>query len=70
MARDNADVPPIMVKCCTAIEKYGIQLQGIYRLSGTTSKVQKLREQLDRGQSLSSFYELMNNNLTELPYAA
>jgi hypothetical protein len=55
MNRDNVEVPPIMEKCCSAIEKYGLQSQGIYRLSGTTSKVQKLKERLDKG-SLASFY--------------
>lgn len=49
MARDDADVPPIMVKCCEAIEKYGLKSQGIYRISGTTSKIGKLKERLDKG---------------------
>lgn len=50
MTRDNVEVPPIMQKCCEAIEKYGIKSQGIYRLSGTTSKVANLKLKLDRGQ--------------------
>ena len=49
MARDDVDVPPIMVKCCEAIEKYGLTSQGIYRIGGTMSKVVKLKERLDRG---------------------
>ncbi|KAL4252043.1 GTPase activating protein [Abortiporus biennis] len=48
MARDDVDLPPIMVKCCDAIEKYGLQSQGIYRIGGTHSKVQKLKEKLDK----------------------
>ncbi|KAF5353151.1 hypothetical protein D9758_008738 [Tetrapyrgos nigripes] len=48
MTRDDVDVPPIMRKCCEAIEKYGLESQGIYRLSGTTSKVQKLKQLLDK----------------------
>ncbi|THU92989.1 RhoGAP-domain-containing protein [Dendrothele bispora CBS 962.96] len=48
MIRDDVDVPPIMRKCCEAIEKYGLDVQGIYRLSGTTSKVQKLKQLLDK----------------------
>ncbi|KAK7466328.1 Rho GTPase-activating protein [Stygiomarasmius scandens] len=48
MIRDDVDVPPIMRKCCEAIEKYGLDSQGIYRLSGTTSKVQKLKQLLDK----------------------
>ena len=46
---DDVDVPPIMVKCCEAIEKYGLTSQGIYRIGGTMSKVVKLKERLDRG---------------------
>ncbi|KAK1222134.1 Rho GTPase-activating protein [Marasmius sp. AFHP31] len=48
MARDDVDVPPIMRKCCEAIEKHGLESQGIYRLSGTTSKVAKLKLLLDK----------------------
>jgi len=51
MARDNVEVPPIVVKCCEAIEKYGIRSQGIYRVSGTTSKVANLRQKLEKGLS-------------------
>ncbi|KAI0730966.1 GTPase activating protein [Earliella scabrosa] len=48
MTRDDVDVPPIVVKCCEAIEKYGLDQQGIYRIGGTHSKVMKLKERLDR----------------------
>ncbi|KAJ3564528.1 hypothetical protein NP233_g8237 [Leucocoprinus birnbaumii] len=48
MARDNVEVPPIMRKCCSAIEKYGIKNQGVYRVGGTTSKIQALRARLDK----------------------
>ncbi|KIK60508.1 hypothetical protein GYMLUDRAFT_167927 [Collybiopsis luxurians FD-317 M1] len=48
MVRDDVEVPLIMKKCCEAIEKYGLDSQGIYRLSGTTSKVAKLKQLLDK----------------------
>ncbi|KAH9852173.1 GTPase activating protein [Lenzites betulinus] len=48
MARDDVDIPLIVVKCCEAIEKYGLTTQGIYRVGGTHSKVMKLKERLDR----------------------
>lgn len=51
MLRDNVEVPPIMQKCSDAIEKYGMRSQGIYRVSGTTSKVANLRQRLDKGTS-------------------
>jgi Rho GTPase-activating protein RGD1 len=53
MNRDNVEVPAIVKKCCDAIERYGIQTQGIYRISGTTSKVANLRQRLDKGLSIS-----------------
>ena len=49
MTRDNVEVPPIMAKCCEAIEKYGIRSQGIYRVSGVASKVAMLKQKLDKG---------------------
>lgn len=61
MTRDNVEVPPIMQKCCEAIEKYGIQSQGIYRLSGTTSKVANLKLKLDRGQSFYYYFAGSHN---------
>ena len=48
MARDGVDVPPILQKCAAAIEAVGIQSMGIYRLSGTTSKVQRLKQKFDQ----------------------
>ena len=51
MARDNVEVPPIMLKCCLAIEKYGLYSQGVYRVSGMTSKVASLKSKLDKGTS-------------------
>ena len=41
-----------MEKCCQAIELHGLELMGIYRLSGTTSRVQRLKANLDRGGSV------------------
>ncbi len=47
MARDSVEIPPILEKCAQAIEEVGIENMGIYRLSGTTSKVQKLKAKFD-----------------------
>lgn len=51
MARDAVEVPRILEKCCEAIELHGLDSMGIYRLSGTTSRVQRLKSALDRGRS-------------------
>lgn len=48
MERDGVEVPKIVTKCCEAIERYGLDVQGIYRLSGTHTKVNRLKELMDR----------------------
>ncbi|PKI83923.1 hypothetical protein MVES_002251 [Malassezia vespertilionis] len=47
LMRDGVDVPPILEICADAIERVGIQNTGIYRLSGTTSRVQNLKAKFD-----------------------
>ncbi|VDC02978.1 unnamed protein product [Peniophora sp. CBMAI 1063] len=49
LSRDNTEIPPILLKLTTFIEKYGLRSQGIYRLSGTMSKINKLKGLLDEG---------------------
>ncbi len=53
MARDGIEVPKVIEKCAEAIEAYGLESTGIYRLSGTTSKVQALKAALDRGKMIA-----------------
>ncbi|SGZ20426.1 BQ5605_C021g09275 [Microbotryum silenes-dioicae] len=48
MARDGVEIPRVLVKCCEAIELHGLDSMGLYRLSGTTSRVQRLKLALDR----------------------
>lgn len=47
MIRDQVEVPKIVVKCCEAVERYGIELQGIYRIPGTMTKIQELKRRAD-----------------------
>lgn len=58
LVRDNVEVPPILEICADAIERVGIQNMGIYRLSGTTSRVQKLKAKFDADWSS---VDLMND---------
>ncbi|KAG9322193.1 hypothetical protein KVV02_007575 [Mortierella alpina] len=48
LIRDEADLPEIVVKCTEAIERYGMDTQGIYRVSGITSATNRLRSAFDR----------------------
>ncbi|EOR01178.1 hypothetical protein E3P92_01745 [Wallemia ichthyophaga] len=48
MVRDDVEIPLIVDKCSNIIEAQGLDSQGIYRLSGTTSKVQSLKAKIDQ----------------------
>ncbi|KAL1918738.1 uncharacterized protein VTP21DRAFT_2760 [Calcarisporiella thermophila] len=48
LERDNLEVPTVLVKCAYAVEKHGILNQGIYRISGTSTEMQKLKQLFDR----------------------
>ena len=49
MERDNVDVPKVLQKCVETIEAHGMDSQGLYRLSGTTSRIQRLRARMEKG---------------------
>ncbi|GES88458.1 RhoGAP-domain-containing protein [Rhizophagus clarus] len=49
MQRDGHEVPLILVKCCEAIEQSGgLKSQGLYRLSGVKSHIERLQALFDR----------------------
>jgi hypothetical protein len=65
--RDDVDVPPIVVKCCDAIETYGIHTVGVYRVGGTVTKINKLKEKLDRGMFIIfGVREVVGSNIPDL----
>lgn len=48
LIRDETDLPEIVVKCTEAIERFGMDVKGIYRVSGITSATNRLRSAFDR----------------------
>ncbi|KAF7724834.1 hypothetical protein EC973_000719 [Apophysomyces ossiformis] len=48
MERDRSEVPLFLKKCTEAVETYGLNTAGIYRISGTNTQVQKLKSAFDR----------------------
>jgi hypothetical protein len=42
-------VPTILKQCASVVEEYGLSSVGIYRLSGTSSKIQKMKLKFERG---------------------
>lgn len=47
LERDGVEVPPVLEICADAVERVGMQNVGIYRLSGTRSKVHNLKAKFD-----------------------
>uniref|UniRef100_A0A3Q4I5E7 Rho-GAP domain-containing protein n=4 Tax=Pseudocrenilabrinae TaxID=318546 RepID=A0A3Q4I5E7_NEOBR len=54
LQNSGQDVPQVLKKCAEFIEKHGI-VDGIYRLSGVTSNIQRLR------YSYHTFLKICNN---------
>lgn len=48
--RDGSAVPMIVYQCIQAVDLYGLEVEGIYRLSGTASHVTKIRAMFDNGK--------------------
>ncbi|GAA5850966.1 hypothetical protein JCM3766R1_003960 [Sporobolomyces carnicolor] len=64
MMRDAVETPRVLEKCAEAIERHGLDSMGIYRLSGTTSRVQRLKLALDR--DLEGTDLLSEENLSDI----
>lgn len=45
--RDGTPVPKIVMDCCQAVEMFGLDVEGIYRVPGTSAHIQHLRQLFD-----------------------
>uniref|UniRef100_A0A7E4UUA6 SH2 domain protein n=1 Tax=Panagrellus redivivus TaxID=6233 RepID=A0A7E4UUA6_PANRE len=45
-------VPPVLVRCIEEIEKRALDVEGIYRVSGSHEQMEKLRRQFDLGNNV------------------
>jgi hypothetical protein len=48
--RDQSAVPLVVYQCIQAVDLYGIEAEGIYRLSGTASHIAALKAMFDNGK--------------------
>jgi hypothetical protein len=55
--RDGSAVPSIVYECVQAVDLYGLDVEGVYRTSGSAHHIMELRQQFDHGKILS---ELIN----------
>ncbi len=54
-ARDQSAVPMVVNQCILAVDTFGLDVEGIYRLSGTASHIQTLKQQFDHNASQIDF---------------
>lgn len=47
---ENATIPSVIIDCIAEIEKRGINIEGIYKNSGSTSKVKELKAMYKNGK--------------------
>ena len=62
--REGSNVPRFLVRFMEHIEKEGLDVVGIYRLSGNAASVTKLRYQVDQGMVMSLY-----NSVSKYKYA-
>ncbi|POS83229.1 hypothetical protein EPUL_004784, partial [Erysiphe pulchra] len=58
--RDGSAVPMIVRQCIQAVDLFGLEVEGIYRLSGTTSQVNKIKSLFDNDATLVDFRDPAN----------
>ena len=55
---ENATIPSVIIDCIAEIEKRGINIEGIYKNSGSTSKVKELKAMYKNGKYYFFIYYL------------
>lgn len=48
--RDGSAVPMVVYQCMLAVDQFGLDVEGIYRLSGTANHVQQIKALFDHGK--------------------
>jgi len=51
--KEGSKIPKVVEECITEIEKRGVETEGIYRLSGNTAVVNRLKAMYNRGEQVS-----------------
>ena len=50
--RDQSAVPMVVYQCIQAVDLFGLEVEGIYRISGTASHITKIKAMFDNGKSI------------------
>lgn len=52
--RDQSAVPMVVYQCIQAVDLFGLEVEGIYRLSGTSSHIKKIKAMFDNGKYIAT----------------
>ncbi|RKF74614.1 RHO GTPase-activating protein RGD1 [Golovinomyces cichoracearum] len=58
--RDGSAVPMVVCQCIQAVDLFGLEVEGIYRLSGTASQVSKIKSLFDNDAMMVDFRDPAN----------
>ncbi|XP_070194646.1 rho GTPase-activating protein 45-like isoform X3 [Littorina saxatilis] len=64
--RYKSQVPPIITQCLAEIERRGVMIKGIYRVSGVKSKVENLCQRFDLNPELVDLEEVHPNIISNV----
>lgn len=48
--RDGSPVPLVVYQCIQAVDLFGLEVEGIYRIPGTSSHIQAMKQLFDSGK--------------------
>ena len=66
-ARDGSPVPLVVYQCIQAVDLYGLEVEGIYRIPGTSTHIQAMKALFDNGMFWSSKQDGGVDTLQTLP---
>ena len=52
--RDGSPVPMVVYQCIQAVDLFGLEVEGIYRIPGTSSHIQQMKALFDSGMLVAS----------------
>lgn len=65
--RDGSPVPMVVYQCIQAVDLFGLEVEGIYRIPGTSSHIQQMKALFDSGMScLSNTGTLINHYMAQM----
>lgn len=65
--RDGSAVPMVVYQCIQAVDLFGLELEGIYRLSGTASHITKIKAMFDNGKLVQSYLHVRQLIMIQIP---